>query len=311
MMDMCIRASRQGRKVVFFQAGDMTESQQLRRFCIHLARTSDMPQYCGKMTEPVVDCIFNQTDTCDRKERECGFGIFPSKTQKDIRGLSHDELMEAYKDNPEYKACHNCTDFCTNKWGVPWLKEIFVKGPLDVHKAKKLVNQHFIQKKRKIILSSHPNGTLTISRMKALLNLWEKLYEFVPDIIIVDYADLLVPEGRMEFRHQQNQIWKELRNLSQEHRGGKQPLVITATQADAKSYDRDLLQLKNFSEDKRKYAHCTAMYGLNQDPLGREKKLGILRLNELVVREADFNNENIVYVLQNLKRGQPFIGSFF
>ena len=49
------------------------------------------------------------------------------------------------------------------------------------------------------------------------------------------------------------------------------PLVVTATQADANSYDRTSLKMSNFSEDKRKLAHVTAMYGLNQDPAGREK----------------------------------------
>jgi len=122
---------------------------------------------------------------------------------------------------------------------------------------------------------------------------------------------LLVPDVRMEFRHQQNEIWKALRGLSQERRKGIQPLIITATQADANSYDRDLLRLKNFSEDKRKYSHVTAMYGLNQDPHGREKKIGIMRINELVLREGAFDDNRVVYILQNLKRGQPYLGSYF
>jgi hypothetical protein len=52
------------------------------------------------------------------------------------------------------------------------------------------------------------------------------------------------------------------------------------------------------------------MYGLNQDPLGREKKIGIMRINEMVKREGDFNNKNVIHVLQNLRRGQPFIGCY-
>ena len=62
--------------------------------------------------------------------------------------------------------------------------------------------------------------------------MWEKQDGFVPDLIVVDYADLIVPESRGEFRHQQNEIWKGLRRLSQEK---GEPLVITASQSDAKS----------------------------------------------------------------------------
>ena len=125
-------------------------------------------------------------------------------------------------------------------------------------------------------------------------------------MIVIDYADLLVGEAK-DFRHLQNEIWKDLRRLSQEK---GQPLVITATQADAKSYDADKLKLTNFSEDKRKYAHVTAFYGLNQDKFGREKQIGILRINELLLREGDFGVGNQVFILQNLGRGKAFLGSY-
>jgi len=69
--------------------------------------------------------------------------------------------------------------------------------------------------------------------------------------------------------------------------------------------------MENFSEDKRKYAHVTAMYGLNMDHKGREKELGILRINEIVIRESDFNNQTQVHVLQNLRRGQPCLTSYW
>ena len=84
---------------------------------------------------------------------------------------------------------------------------------------------------------------------------------------------------------------------------------MTATQAAASSYKKDTIDLTDFSEDKRKFAHVTAMYGMNQTP--EEKKLGILRLNELVVRESDFDSTRQVKVLQCLSRGRPLIGSYF
>ena len=158
-----------------------------------------------------------------------------------------------------------------------------------------------------IKLSSHANGTLSVKQIRAMLSVWEKQDEFVPDLIVIDYADLLIGETK-EFRHLQNEIWKDLRRLSQEK---GQPLVVTATQADAASYERNKLTLSNFSEDKRKYSHVTAMYSLNQDTKGREKEIGILRIGELLIREGDFSVGNEVYVLQNLRRGRPVISSFF
>jgi hypothetical protein len=109
-----------------------------------------------------------------------------------------------------------------------------------------------------------------------------------------------------EFRHRQDAIWKGLRGISQE----RHALMVTATQADANSYKQSKLNLSNFSEDKRKFGHVTAMWGLNQDPGGREKQLGIMRINELVVREGLFNSQNDVVILQDLRSGRPFLESF-
>lgn len=311
LMDMSVRGVKQGRNVAFFQAGDMTKSQAIRRYCIMLAKMSDMERYSGKMLEPVVDCMYNQLNECDKRERECTFGVMDKYTEKDIRTApSYQELKEAFEANRDYKPCHNCSEYKNHHWGVPWLREIDVKGPLELTAAKKVFYQHFIKSKRKLVLSSHANGTLTISKIKALLKEWEINDEFIPDIIIIDYADLLVPETKTEFRHQQNEIWKGLRNLSQEERGGKQPLVITATQADAASYEQNLIRMKNFSEDKRKLSHVMALWGLNQDTKGREKDIGILRINNVVIREGESSTDDIVYVLQNLRRGLPYISSY-
>lgn len=308
LMEMATRAVRQKRKVAFIQAGDMNESQQLRRFSIHLTKKSDKGKYIGEMFEPVVDCIHSQRGVCDNPLRECDFGPFDNLSEKEIRyEMTIEQLKEAYKDNLEYFPCRNCLEFRKHKWGVPWVKKIEIKDVLELGEAKKAFKKFFIKNKRNLMLSTHPNGTLSVSGIKSLLDLWKKDFDFVPDVILIDYADLLVCDEKIEFRHQQNSIWKSLRNLSQE----RDVLVVTATQADADSYSRDLITAKNFSEDKRKYAHVTAMWGLNQDHQDREKKIGIMRINEIVVREGDFSTTNVVYVLQNLRRGLPYLSSYF
>ena len=69
--------------------------------------------------------------------------------------------------------------------------------------------------------------------------------------------------------------------------------------------------MENFSEDKRKFGHVTAMWGLNQDRYGREKSLGMMRINDLVKREGAFHESNEITVLHNLSRGKPFLYSYF
>jgi len=194
-----------------------------------------------------------------------------------------------------------------NRWGTVWLKEVDLKHALTVREAKKYAKKFFIDTHQSIKLSTHVNGTLTLSKIKSTLKKWKDKEAFIPDVILIDYADLLEAETRMEERPKQNYIWKGLRALSQEF----DCLVIAPTQADAASYKAYRLELDNFSEDKRKYAHVTAMYGLNQDPSGREKELGIMRINKIVIREGDFHSSHEVHVLQRLQMGRPHLGSFY
>lgn len=308
LLDMALRATEQKANVAFFQAGDMTEEQWLMRVCINLAGKSNFEKYSGKMFEPVRDCVKNQLDTCDLHERECDFGPFEGKGENYLRKeVTYETLREASKENREYKPCHNCAKYWNNPWGTVWLKEIDTGEPLTHGEAKKAMQKFFASRNRNFKLSTHSSGSLTAAEMLSTLDLWERRDGFVADLIVADFADIMASEIKGEFRHQENDKWMKLRGISQK----KHALVVTATWTDAASYDKERLSLSNFSEDKRKYGHVTAMYGLNQDPKGREKKIGLMRINEIVIREDAFSSSNEVYVVQNLKRGQPCLASFW
>lgn len=303
LLDLAFRGHRQGANVAFFQAGDMTEDEQIIRMCEYISQRSADRRSCTRGYAPVRDCRHNQLDTCDREERACDHGVV--KDEEELRGITLERLRRLYRKNPDYSPCHHCSDYEHSGWGVPWVRPLDVVKPLTAKEARTQWSE-FFKDERHFKLSTHANGTLSVEEMAMLLDVWERQYQFVPDLIIVDYADLLVTPTRTDFRHTQNEIWKGLRRISQE----RHALVVTATQADADSYERDRLRLKNFSEDKRKYAHVTAMYGLNQDKRDREKEIGLMRINELVKRRGAFSNLREVTVLQNLRRGRPFISSY-
>ena len=312
LMEMALRAIRDKANVAFFEAGDMTESQVLRRICIYLTRKSDKSKYCQERYKPCGDCVYNQLDICQRVDRNCDHGIFDGITLDLFNTQIHEfanieTLKKKYAEFPNYETC---TAYgCNKRRGTIWLQKVKRTRPLIARQAKKELRLFFKKYKRRFKLSTYPAGTLTVSEIRKCLNTWERHDGFVPDLIVVDYADLLsASDGSVtEFRHQQNHIWKNLRALSQE----RHILLLSATQADAESYKKGRLSLSNFSEDKRKLAHVTAQYGLNQDPQGREKKLGILRINEIVVREGEYSSDNEVVVLQDLAAGRPFLESYF
>jgi hypothetical protein len=315
LLEFAIRAARQRANVAFFEAGDMSEDQIIRRISIYLAKQSDKEKYSGKMYQPTRDCIWNQIDSCDLTEREGDHGIFSVRNddeKKNIinhirRGITIDELKEKYEEFPDYKPCYNCLKYWKSKWGATWIKHIDAGPPLKFPKAQKAAKEFFIKQNRRFKLACYPSGTLTVKEMKTVLDIWERQDKFIPDMIVVDYPDIMASEIQGVPRDQENDKWAKLRGLSQ----ARHCLILVGTQADAASYKKNWLHLDNFSEDKRKYGHVSAMIGLNQDPDGREKGLKQMRLNKLVVREEDFINSEGIVVLQNLSRGQPYLSSFF
>lgn len=154
-----------------------------------------------------------------------------------------------------------------------------------------------------IKISTHANSSVNVADISGILEKWANHEGFVPDVILIDYPDILAPEpggSGLAARDQINTTWKALRRLSQE----KHCLVIAPTQADAASYAAETLSASNFSEDKRKIAHVTGMLGLNQN--ANEKGRGIMRLNWIVLRESEFAPESCLHVGQCLTLGRAF-----
>lgn len=254
MLDIAWMAMRQSRRVAFFEVGDMSQRQVLRRLGARAARCPYSPlarHYPMKVK-------------------------YPKKITR-----SPDELL-----------------------AVVDIEERVYKEQLDWKKAYKAIHK-YQTKKSLFKLSVHPNDSLSAKGMLGILQGWER-EGWVPDVLVVDYADILAPiNGKAETRDQINGTWKALRSISQR----LHCLVVTATQADAASYGSPLLGRRNFSEDKRKFAHVTGMVGLNATE--EEKEHEIMRLNWIVLREGEFVETKCVHVASCLKLGRPVVHSTF
>lgn len=299
LMFLGMVAGAQRNNVAFFQVGDMSEAQMIKRQGIYLSKKSNKEKYCKSMLIPVMDCYKNQSDSCDLDERVCDFGVITGEG-KDRKWLSFDEAED-------YDPCTECRKDNPKQFrGAVWYKKRSRVDPLTWRGANKQMDK---QKRRmgnkKFKLSTHPNSTINVRGIINQLDIWERFEGFIPDVIIIDYADILAPEDHAkDFRHQVNETWKALRALSQT----RKCCIITATQADANSYGKRSQNLKNFTEDKRKYAHATAFYALNQTP--EEKERGVMRFGSLLVREDDFSSLKEAKILQCLQIGRPYLDSY-
>jgi len=155
-------------------------------------------------------------------------------------------------------------------------------------------------------VSSYASNTISAKGIEDTLDAWECFDNFEAEVVVVDLPENLSPvQSRQQLRHEHNETWQVLRRISQV----RNCLVIAFTQADAGSYGKATLTMKNFSEDKRKYGHVTAMYAFNQTD--EEKDGGLLGIGPIVVRTRGYKISHLVTVLQCLEMGRPMLGSFW
>jgi hypothetical protein len=179
--------------------------------------------------------------------------------------------------------------------------------PLDLHSAnaaRRQFNRDFkVDTKRPTLMFSvHANSTINVRGIDGILKRWRHEQGFTPDVILIDYADILAPENpREEFRHQVNTTWKALRRLSQDWHA----CVVAPTQAAARAYKKKTQSMGDFSENKAKNAHVTGMLGLNQTPTEKEQQ--VMRLNWLALREAEFHSNRPLWVANCLALGRAMV----
>jgi len=279
LVEMAIQAYFQRCNVAFFEVGDMSKSQIIRRIAIRITGRSNKEKYTGEIEIPVLNCRRNVENTC-RKLRK--------------------------KERPEF--CITCFEKKRRGFEPIFSTKIkIIENPLTwkaaYWKAKSILKN---ARGKRFKLSVHPNKSINVSEIRDILTIWEDSEEFIPDVIVIDYADILKPEdNRKEFRQQQNETWQALRALGQE----KNCLVMTATQADAASYTKSNISMANFSEDKRKNAHVTGMIALNQTLKNKSK--GVMRLAWVILREGRFDENTVVTVLYSFEMGKPHLKSYW
>lgn len=147
-----------------------------------------------------------------------------------------------------------------------------------------------------------PAFSATVEDIEAHLDNMYYYEEFIPDVIVVDYADIIAPSaGNREYRHQIDGIWKRLRRMAQE----RDVLLATASQAGRAASKNDASE-ENIAEDIRKVAHVSKLISINQDELDREQSA--VRIGQLAERDGKRNWKQAL-VLQCLEIGKPYLDS--
>jgi len=124
---------------------------------------------------------------------------------------------------------------------------------------------------RNLVIKQFSTGSLTVSQLRAYLDLLADSERVKPDLLIVDYADLMsVSTG--DYRLGLGNLYKDLRGLAVE-RG---IALATASQANRSASNRRSVNASNIAEDFSKIA--TADVVITYSQTAAEKALNLARL---------------------------------
>jgi hypothetical protein len=244
---------------------------------------------------PCFDCSKNQRGTCDDPHRASRVSLLgpDGKPRRFFVG----------EDYGDYKPCTYCRgkrEYEPASWFEPYKRRA-----LNARDVRKTVHGWRGMFGSRLRVKSYPRFSANVSDIRRDLDALEYSEGFIPDVIIVDYADILAPEnvGDTDRRSRIDDTWKTLGGMAEE----RHCLMVTATQSNRGSADKRNVMSTDVAEDIRKMAHVDVMISLNQT--SEEKRLGIMRVGIAAHRDADFEEGKHVQVLQHLPTGQPFLDS--
>jgi len=150
-------------------------------------------------------------------------------------------------------------------------------------------------------LRNFPTGSLSVRGLEQELKDLEVYENFCPDVIVVDYADIMDLGSGDSERDKLNHCWKSLRGLA----SSRKCVVVTASQTGRETVggEKDAKE-KNVAEDIRKLAHVTKMITINQTE--QEQARGIYRISCNTTRDGAVIHDQVVCTYC-LAIGRPFL----
>lgn len=123
----------------------------------------------------------------------------------------------------------------------------------------------------KILIKRFPTGALTIKGLEAYLDSLEQIHNYVPDVMILDYADLLQID-QAQLRISTGFAYRELRRIAVERNFA----MVTPSQANRLAEGAKVISLQHLAEDYSKAATADNIVAYCQTSL--ERRFGLARL---------------------------------
>jgi len=245
--------------VAFFSL-EMSEEEVQERFAAMVTGVEFGSEKDKNYTIPQMDCVHNQEGTCTNPNWiNPGDSIYEDdKVPEYEDAQDHIICNECRRDWNEHDALHKRTDFVY----APWMYE----DPIDQKSGSELVKSmrsfplHFGPDGMRIF--TYRIGEASVADIEKDLDQAEQMDGWVPDVVVVDYADITRKNnGIADRRHQLSDIWEQLSGMTKE----RNVLTFTASQGNRGSSKKANISSDDISEDWGKVMIVDGLIAINED----------------------------------------------
>ena len=277
-------------------------SEKQERFWQRLGGYAIAPEYTGNLITPIFDCENNQYGTCE---------VLSKPINKEPLLMSKDEEA-VFENNKDWIPCTRCRESRPRlntkktKRFVPaiwYIKEESKTRLITEQRLIKTINRFLPFGLTNYRMRCFPRYSQTFEEVEHYIKSYIKLKKFHPDLILLDYPDILLPvDGKLMDRFNIDAIWKQCARLAQELNCA----IIVADQAKKEQRANSSLSDMSTTEDKRKDAHLDLRLTINKTP--QEAILGLERIGMTFRRKGRLHRSQVM-ITQRMNTADVLIDS--
>lgn len=158
------------------------------------------------------------------------------------------------------------------------------------------------KRRGKLVIKEYPTKSLTMGQLNAYLDSLEAQHRFVPDLLVLDYADLMHMPGK-DVRIETGQLYQQLRGLAVK----RNLALATASQGNRGSSKARVVGSDSVAEDWSKIGTADTVVTYSQTP--QEKELRLARL--LVANARNVPDGYLTLISQSYANGQFCLDSAY
>jgi len=151
-----------------------------------------------------------------------------------------------------------------------------------------------------LVIKCFPSGSLTIEKLEAYLDNLEAYKGFIPDIILLDYLDLMAINSDNK-RNDLGRVGVELRGIA----GNRNLAMVNVSQTNRVAEGAKVLTRRFLGEDFSKVQTTDVFITTNKTAI--EKELGLMRI--YVDKGRNDKDGDLIVCSQNLSIGRFIINS--